>query len=444
MSITRKTVHHILFVGMLLAKSRRKTPLIVMGGWHTAAGKPRCPVPRASSVMAGESSSGGKWMERVRSLGIAVAAFSLPAFAVAGPIQAKAAGTGNTLLLRAVRAIRSQENAIRDIRIRASYRFWGRFREAAKTVLWIGPKEPINRYILTATMDGLPRGKFAAAVKTEQILARPGKSDPFNLSSFLVAYNGRVGTKLVVRFGTNAKDMHLNNGGQIFGKMPGIRDAIDQATGWAWSIYGFTGSLPFGYHPRFSQYISHGNQPGQKHVSLAAKWTHWRGKRYLRVTRIGSPLGKDVFFLDPRKKYSITKCDHYGWTAEVGPGNHVKLVAGTKLRYSFRVKGFIGPVQGVFYPQMIRMMIFRPKPARSGGHGNEANIAVTRVLSVRVNSPNVGPGTYVVRFHRGLVVRDRETGRFIRVGGTPHQQLAEIQDAVEKAPDNGPAKPPQK
>ncbi len=440
MSITRKAFHHIRFAGMLLAEGRRRIPLLVLDGWHTATGEPRCPMLRASSVMAGESSSGGKWMETVRSLGIAAAAFSLPVFSVVGPIQAKSAGTGNTLLLRAVRAIRSQENAIRDIRIRASYRFWGRFRRASNSVAWMGPREPINRYVLAAVMDGLPHGKFAAAVKTEQILARPGKPDPFDIDSFLVAYNGRVGTKLIVRFGTAPKDLQVSNGGQIYGKMPGIRDAIDQATGWAWSIYGFTGNLPFGYHPRFSRFIS----PSQRKVRISAQQIMRAGKPFLQVTRIGSPLGKDVFLLDPRRKYSIIKCDHYGWTAKMGTGNHFKLVAGTRLLYSFRVKGFIGPVQGVFYPQMVRMVIFRPKPPRSRGHGNEENIAVTRVLSVRVNSPSVGPGAYVVRFHRGSVVRNMVTGRFVRVGGTPHQQLAQIQAAVEKARNNGPAKPPQK
>jgi hypothetical protein len=289
-------------------------------------------------------------------------------------------------------------------------------------------------------MDGLPHGKFDAAIKTEQILARPGKPNLFDIDSVLAAYNGRVGTKLIVRFGTNAKDMRLSDAGRIYGKMPGIRDVIDQATGWAWSIYGFTGNLPFGYHPRFSMFIS----PGQAKVRISAHQVMLAGKPFLQVARVGSPLGKDVFLLDPRREYSIIQCDHYGWTAKVGPGNHFKLVPGTKVLYRFRVHDFIGPVRGVFYPKMVRMVMFRRKPARSGGHGNEENIAVTKVLSVNVNSQNVGPKTYVVRFHRGSMVRNMVTGRFVRVGGTPHQQLEQIQAAIKQARKIGQAKQPKK
>lgn len=361
--------------------------------------------------------------------------------ALATPVCSLASSaSGDTALAGAIAAIRRQESAIRNIRIRASYRFWGRFRGASNSVAWMGPREPINRYVLTAVMDGLPHGKFAAAVKTEQILARPGKPDPFNIDSFLAAYNGRVGTKLIVRFGTNPKDLHVSNGGQIYGKMPGIRDVIDQATGWAWSIYGFTGNFPFGYHPRFSRFIS----PGQTKVSISAHQIMLAGKPFLQVTRIGSPLGKDVFLLDPRRQYSITQCDHYGWTAKVEPGNHFKLVAGTKVLYSFWIKGFIEPAHGVFYPKMVRMVMFRPKAGGGGGHGNEENIAVMRVLSVKVNSPNVGPKTYVVRFHRGSVVRNMVTGRFVRVGGTPHQQLEQIQSAIKLAREAEQAKQPKK
>ncbi len=338
------------------------------------------------------------------------------------------------LLSHAVVAIRRQEQAVRNIRIYASYRLWGQIGEPSqKKSIWTGPENPINRYVCVALMDGLPHGMFRAEVPVEQTLSRPGGPVPYDAGRFLVAYNGRVGMFLRTAEGT-PNDMSPANSARIDGKMPRIRGTIDQATGWCWSIFGFTGDLPFGYHPRFSEYISHGPLPGQKHVQLAARWTRWHGRRYLDVTRVGSPDGKNIFLLDPRAGFSIAECRDYGWRAKMGPTGKLVLVPGQHVRFTFRVYGFSEPTAEIFYPREIDMKTFnfRSGPGKTG-HVHEVWSATVNVRKVTVNDPHVTQGTYVIKFPRGTIVENMATGKVIRVSGTPRQQLAAIEKAVKAA-----------
>ena len=55
------------------------------------------------------------------------------------------------------------------------------------------------------------------------------------------------------------------------------------------------------------------------------------------------------------------------------------------------------------------------------------------VSGVVVNDPHIDAETYVVRFPRGALVHDESTGRYIRITGTPAQQLQEIEAAVKAA-----------
>ena len=218
-----------------------------------------------------------------------------------------------------------------------------------------------------------------------------------------------------------SKRLFACNEGRISGNMPGYRSVIDAATGWDYSIFGFTAVLPGDFNPRFSQYLS----PGKQGAKIAARWRKWRGRTYLEVTRTGPPLGKDVFLLDPRKAFSIVRCDHFGWQPTRGPGGHLRFAPATWAEWRFWVNGFYEPVRGVFYPRSITYKhFFRQQENQS------VKVAVVKVA---VNVPHINAHTWVVKFPRNSLVRDASTGKIVRITGTPAQQLKEIEAAVKVA-----------
>ncbi len=329
------------------------------------------------------------------------------------------------LLLQAVKAIRNQERAMRNIRIRAKTTIYNAtFGPKRSNQVWTNHPHPLNHPAnvvkLAATYDGLPWGKCRADVPIFQIRA---SGRPVYAMSYSAAYNGSVGTYLQWSAGTSKKQVSLFEG-DIGGKMPSAMSGANDCSGWMDSIYGFTSDMHFDYHPKFSAYI----RPGQKGVALDARWASWNGKKYLRVTRIGDPLGKEVFMLDPRKRFAIAGYDCYGWQAKKKPTGRIYLVPGTRVRNEFHVIGFLEPTPGIFYPSRIEGAAFSYDTA---GKKKLFYTSVKVISKVTVNDPNVNNATYVVRFPRGAIVTDTATNKVIRIGGTRRQQLKEIEKAVE-------------
>jgi hypothetical protein len=281
-----------------------------------------------------------------------------------------------------------------------------------------GIKTYVEHDALEAVFDGLPQGMFRADVSLEKIVVN---SHPSIVDSFSAAYNGRVGTYLRTAVANaGSTKLFAYNHGRISWRMPQERNMVDSATGWYATVFGFTGDIPYGSRPtpRFSEFIS----PGQKGAALSAEWAQWKGKRYLRVTRVGPPLGKDVILLDPRRAFSIARWDHYGWRALPNAAGHIFLVAGKRLQSRLDVRGFVEPAPGIFYPKKIISTGFTPPMSVS-----------IKISKVTINDPKVNADTWVLKFPRGALIQDKATGRYIRIGGTPQQQLKEIEAAVKAA-----------
>lgn len=334
-------------------------------------------------------------------------------------------------LKAAIAAIRFQENALRNIRVVASAQTWQAESAKAKLV-------PSGSVKLTSLYDGLPRGKFLIRVYRDTALWANGKG-PLSFSTFILGYDGRVGTFLQTAGGT-PNHRALSDDGRIMGRNPlSLYGYLDYDDGWAESIFGFTSFPEFAppYHlqyRRFSAYIA----AGQPLTTIRARLVMKRGVRLLRVTRVGPPLGKDVFFLDPKRGYSIVRHYFYGFTARRGPDGKVLeapngraiLVPGTHLRSEFRVEGFFEPRPGVFFPKRIVRLGFAWWTGDSTKTVAKAEITISKVS---VNLAKVNDRSYDVAFPRGAAVVDASTGQRVVIGGTPAQQAAEIRKAVEAA-----------
>ena len=324
------------------------------------------------------------------------------------------------LLGMAIRAIRTQEHTVKNIRIYARSKFYGEDYNSSQKK-WIWHKRPVNDTELVATYDGLPHGKFRADVSRNWELWTGGPI-PVSADRFLVAYNGRFGTYLKTYVGSPKKEVPFNHG-NISGNMPGLREAVDASSGWTESIFGFTSNLSSKYRIRFSAYI----RLGQKWAWIHAKWIRWNGKKYLQVTRVGDPWGKYVFLLDPCKEFSISRIEDYGWLPRKTPAGRIYVVPGTQIKGYSCVTGFFEPMPGVFYPKLITIKSYDKDINR---FRKKATIVVSKAT---VNDPSANDNTYVIQFPRGAIVRDLVTNKVIRIGGTPQQQLEKIERTVKKA-----------
>lgn len=315
----------------------------------------------------------------------------------------------------ALKAIRFQENSIRNIRIRAAFQGWSI--KNGKTI----PGTQVNS---VSVYDGLPRGKFRIQVSRQVSNWTNGAGRRY-LSAYIVAYNGEIGTFLQTITGTPRKRGIISDG-TISGTRPARAVGyLYSDTGWAESIFGFTAVLRF-EQPRFSKFLLQ----GQKFTTVDTRWIHWKGEKVLRVVRIGPPYGKDVFLLDPRHGYSIVRRSFYGYTISRAPDGKVLFKPGKMLRSCFQVNGFFQPSPGIFFPRQITIRNFRPGVA---GEPIASGVCRINISKVSVNLLNINEGTFMVAFPRNASVRDKSTGMWINVGGTARQQQKEIRGAIAAA-----------
>lgn len=347
--------------------------------------------------------------------------------AAAGAVQ----GQSDKLLSTAIRAIRRQEDIVRNIRYTSAYIAYGTYSGQTGLVL----SQKLNAQ---SVYDGLPRGRYRIEVFSDVARWTDGLA-PFSVNIYASAYNGRVSTFLKTGSGT-AQAMASIAVGEVGGRIPRTTTlGLYRQTGWNASVFGFTSNIPGNSHPRFSAYIS----PTQKTVGLKypvegegkvlrvptirASWKVWHHKRYLQVVRIGY-YRTEIFLLNPRCGFSISGCRSIGWTGK-RTARGIVVMRQPFVGAKFDVSGFYQPVPGVFFPKSAKFAGF----TREGGKVAEVAKWSVAFSRVQVNDPAVTGGTYVITFPRGAVVRDTDTGESLQLGGTAQQQLREIERAVRVA-----------
>ncbi len=326
---------------------------------------------------------------------------------------------GDQLLAQVRTAIRRMENAVHVITIQAHARYYGEtYAPASKRSVW--QSKPVEIAHLTASYGGLPWGKFRADVRKDHAIWSGGPH-PVAADRYMVAYNGRFGTYLETYAGWPKHQQPFNHG-KVTAHMPKIRSSIDAFSGWDLSIYGFTAVLSPQYRVRFTAYI----KPNQQWAWVAAKKVMRHGRQYVQVTRVGDPQGKEVFLLDPRHGYSIARETLYGWRAMKSSTGHIFVVPGTQAKGYFVATGFTEPAPGIFFPGHIVINTFDP------GIKAFRRKAVINIQKVTANRPGFREGRYVIRFPRGAIVTDEATGERVRIGGTPQQQMHQIERQLQR------------
>ena len=155
-----------------------------------------------------------------------------------------------------------------------------------------------------------------------------------------------------------------------------------------------------------------------------------KGKGWFKVS-ITTPTGKHVLFLDPTKACSIVRELVYPWLPKRAPSGKFERygVLGTTPSEISTVSGLWEPRPGVYYPKRVTTKTFDGPRSPSAPDA----VLTVRVSRVRLNSRRNATLAYVVDFPAGATVTDEATGEVFDVGGTPQQQMKQIEKAVAAA-----------
>lgn len=333
-------------------------------------------------------------------------------------------GTASTpVLQQIIRGLRKQEAGVRNMRVWATTKYsqlnkdGKRFQDGGQTRL------------AAVYARG---GRFSMRVHdvTGGYLILIRLDSPYMVSSYLATYNGRVGMTYNLKAGYLGR-VHPQRTGTISGRPPRLGLSEGRWTGRTFSTWGL---------PQLLDWDASHNPPAYQQMTLldflehpphkTAITAHWAadqsGRRVAVLTIIWQ--SKDVIVLDPARNFSLVQDRQYfaaGWPP-LPPG---PVRWQTRPGTAFTVTGFWQPAPGVYYPKSVEDEFYAFKISKD--RPVDKNIVnVTRVL---VNDPKVNSGTFVIHFPMGATVTDESTGQVIHIGGTPQQQMKEIDKAVAAA-----------
>lgn len=356
---------------------------------------------------------------------------ALPAFAA----QLEASSSA-VLLRQAIAGIKSQETRVQAISVRAR----------SKVLLWskkAGRMELENSDDLSAVFDGLPEGRCRVD-NYRSLAAWAGAPSPYGISVNSFAYNGLVFTYLQTKNGPFNAPISVRQG-QISGSWPAFWGKTAQfSCGYAFSVFGFPAyflhrkqrmplsavlSSGFGGH-RLPEGGIHGI------ITTAMEVTGGNGRRIVVITRTGG-FGRNVLTFDPARAYSILAGKYFTWGSRIGTAGKAQWRLHRRPFSQFIVHGLFNPAAGVYFPKMVTCSVYVSQQ-RANGPYTTAKINVSRVM---VNAP---VPAFVVSFPRGTIVSDQSTGQIIHVGGTPQEQMHQVEKAVAAARREVATQPAQK
>ena len=325
----------------------------------------------------------------------------------------------------AIAGIRHQERLLRNIQVTA----------LATSVLWsrkVQAMRAAGATNLMMTLENIPAGRFRVNV-TKEVDRAVGGPSPYYVQSYEGAFDGRIAKMFTSRSGALGHPLINPHAGMIWGKAPRELTMLRGGVGWTATIFG----VPLEINPPVGGH--HASCPPLSHL-LATPWGKWStqcaivrgqgGKEWYELSRY-FPRGRFVLRLDPRKGFSMVRLTQFYW--HVDPKHLPKR--GTfppLLKHPARVvvaSRFLEPVPGVFYPQRIVETVY----GLILPHPGPIAINTVKVLRVLVNQPAAKLGNYRIAFPLGTRVTDGSTGQVIHIGGTPQQQMKEINKAVTAA-----------
>ena len=282
------------------------------------------------------------------------------------------------------------------------------------------------------TLENIPGGRFRVNV-TKEVDRAVGGPSPYDVQSYKGAFDGRVAEMLIVRAGPLGRPYINPRAGTLWGRAPRELTMLRGCVGWTATIFG----VPLQINPPADGHRA--TYPPLSHL-LATPWGRWRthceimrrpgGKQWYELSRY-FPQGKFVLRLDPRRGFSMVRLAEFYWHFDPKhPPKHGMFPP--LFKHPARVvvaSRFCQPTPGLFYPQRIVETVYGlvlPQPGPIA-------INTVRVLRVMVNQPAAKLGSYRMTFPLRTRVTDGSTGQVIHIGGTPDQQMKEIDKAVAAA-----------
>ncbi len=362
---------------------------------------------------------------------LAVVGMCVVAAAFASPDRRVGAqsSTQPALAGRVIRGLRKQEKALRAIQISAHAKLISWNRRAHSMI----PSEECSLGAIYAS-----GGRCLINIK-KLLTTAVNAPAPYNQTSFLVAYDGRVGTVYTRKSGLIGSRPAGVSTGTISGHRPRWASSLDTDSGWQFTIWGFAPRIL--HDPSMeplSELLVHPPPGGQV---VYADAIDKRGRKFMEVSF--GYIDQHVIRLDPRKGFAIVR-DETFVAAPILPNQNgiAKPVilrdgkASTKWQWAatptqvVHVNGFWNPEPGVYFPKQVISETFLPR-VRAAGPANKLVVTIAKVVPFK--NASLAHPPFIIRFPRGATVTDEATGQVIRVGGTPRQQMKRIDEAVAAA-----------
>jgi hypothetical protein len=262
-----------------------------------------------------------------------------------------------------------------------------------------------------------------------QLLPWTNGPAPFELTSYVVTYDGRIGVHYTSKHGDFTSPKSTSEG-EIGGRRPDLL-TLNYA-GWRSTIFGFTESSNFDGQ-RFSTLLE---TPGAKIEQLEVTEN---GKQFLQVTRIAEfpavrkGMGKHVFWFDPEHNYAIARIIEYRATLNE---SRTKLIYTDTVGADQRITGYWEVAPGISYPKRVDLVNFEK---HKNGNRERDFESVTEISKVTVNDPKIDDRTFQFIFPKGTQVVDTVSNKYFTIQGTPQEQQKLIESAVLGARAMNPA-----
>lgn len=338
-------------------------------------------------------------------------------------------GPQATLAARVIRAIKGDEAAVQAIRFEAN----------AKLTTWnpaahaMVPSEDCSLRALYT-----PGGRYLIDVKRLLTTAINGPA-PVSYMSFVIAYDGRIGTVYTRRSGAIGSRPQAVSTGTISGHSPRWASSLGISSGWQFTVWGIAARL---LHKPSTEPLSallSDPPPGGKIVFRET--TDRQGRTFVDVTF--GYIDQQVMRMDPRKGMAIVRDETFVATPILRGQKFIakpitlrdgkvskKWQWAAEPTQVVRIIGFWNPKRSVYLPKRIISQTFLPR-VRAVGPANRLVVSVTDARPSAGINPIGNP--FVVRFPAGAIITDQSTGQVVRVGGTPQQQMEVIEKAVAAA-----------
>lgn len=298
---------------------------------------------------------------------------------------------GGELPVSAYQAIRDNESALLNLEVKSSFR----------TQLWDNQTnswKPGNECKLVTWFTGAPGSKVRTDVEYDKT-PWVGGTSAYKQDSYSMAYNGRIGQRLMRKQGNPDRPVT-----QLRGEVETVRPAsislhIAYASGWSYSVWGALDTEGIALSRMLSP-----------SPLLRTEDRQFAGRNVLAAV-FGDERNARVWFLDPTRNWALVGGER---------------AAGKVVRDRWRVTSFQELLPGCYYPTAVEEEFF-------DGNGKLIERASFEASEAKANTPGFSDDIFTIHWPDGTVVWDRSRDLTVIIGMGDRELIAALDEQASAA-----------